>query len=53
MSRVDPKEGATVKGLDITVHQMNLSASLTRLDQFREETARDAELTALRDMIMA
>ena len=52
MSRVDPKEGATVKGLDITVHQMNLSASLTRLDQFREETARDVELTALRDMIM-
>ena len=52
LSRVDPVRGAVVTGLDITVHEMNLSATPARFDQFREATACDPELVALRDVII-
>ena len=54
LSRVNPCSGETLSGLDITVHELNshLNASPTRLEEIRDETARDPELSSLRELIV-
>ena len=53
LSRITPMPSSTIKGLDITVHELysQLNASTTRLTQIREETAKDDTLAILRDII--
>ena len=53
LSRITPMQSSTIKGLDITVHELQsqLNASTTRLTQIREETANDDILVILPDTI--
>jgi len=53
LSRITPMPSSTIKGLDITVHELysQLNASATRLAQIREETEKDDTLAILRDTI--
>ena len=53
LSRVNPCETGIIPGLDISVHELHdhINASPTRIEQLREETDKDSELHALREII--
>jgi hypothetical protein len=53
LSRIDPCKTGAIPGLDISVHELHdhINASPTRIAQLKEETDKDPELHALRDMI--
>ena len=53
LSRINPKPEHTIPGLDLTVHKVQsfLNASASRLEEIREETAKDPQLSLLRDFI--
>ena len=54
LSRINPCVGDTIKGLDVTVHEMHLqiNASPNRIRQIRDETVKDPALSVLKDCIM-
>ena len=53
LSRISPCPGDTIEGLNVSVHelQLHLNASPTRIDQIKEETAKDEVLPSLRAVI--
>lgn len=53
LSRVNPLKGDHIKGLDISIHEMylHLNASPARIEQIKEETAKDTTLMALCEVI--
>ncbi|KAK3703408.1 hypothetical protein QZH41_003904 [Actinostola sp. cb2023] len=53
LSRISPCPGDEIPGLDVSVHELHLhlNATPTRLDQIRDETAKDIDLALLRTVI--
>ena len=53
LSRVSPCPGDTIDGLDVSVHELHLhlNATPTRINQIKEETAKDEVLLSLRAVI--
>jgi len=53
LSRINPCEGEEIKGLNITVHEININvnASPTRIDDIQRETAKDPILQVLAETI--
>ena len=53
LSRVNPCKGDEIKGLNITVHEININvnASPTRIEEIQRETATDPILQVLAEMI--
>ena len=53
LSRLSPCQGGTIEGLDVSIHElhMHLNASPTRVQQIKEETAKDETLHSLRAII--
>ena len=53
LSRVSPRPGDTIEGLDESLHEihLHLNASPSRIDQIKKETAKDEELPSLRSVI--
>ena len=53
LSRVSPCPGDTIDGLDVSVHELHLhlNATPTRINQIKEETAKDEVLLSLRTVI--
>ena len=53
LSRVSPCPGDTIDGLDVSVHELHLhlNAAPTRINQIKEETAKDEVLLSLRAVI--
>ena len=54
LSRVSPTPAAEIPGLDVSVHELqkHLNASPMRLNQIREETAKDDNLSLLKEVVM-
>jgi len=54
LSRISSCSGEDIQGLDVSVHEVNLhlNASPMRVSQIQAETANDATLSALREIIM-
>jgi transposase InsO family protein len=55
LSRISPMEGEEIKGLDITVHEIEsqINASPAKIAEIQQETARDSVLSALKEIIMS
>ena len=53
LSRISPCPSDTIGGLDVSLHEMHLhlNASTSRIDQIKEETAKDEVLFSLRSVI--
>ena len=53
LSRLNPCQGGTIEGLDVSIHElhMHLKASSTGIQQIKEETEKDATLHYLRAII--
>ena len=53
LSRISPQPGSAVPGLELTVHEIHshLNASAMRLEEIKEETAKDPKLSLLREFI--
>jgi hypothetical protein len=53
LSRISPCHGDLIRGLDLTVHQMesHLNASSARLSRVREEIEKDSHLKQLKEII--
>ena len=53
LSRITPSAAGDIKGLDISVHEMQamLSATPTCIESIKQETSRNPEMSALREVI--
>ena len=53
LSRINPLPGDTIKGLDVSVHELHLhlNATPTRINEIKEETTKDEVLLSLRAII--